>query len=227
MGCASCPWKGGATPSLDEALAALSHCEHCEIESEPGAGRVVSLLREAGKVLRKSRAEVSRVKMELHESEQGAAEDRARIEKLEYLHSVATRELEGALEQRDELVRRQSEAIRALSAPILEVSEGVLAVPIIGELSEERSRDIMHDLLSAVVAKRAEKVALDVTGVAAMDAFTADRIGALCKAVGLIGARVVLSGLRPDVVSELVGAGVELSAITAVRSLKDAIARRR
>lgn len=46
----------------------------------------------------------------------------------------------------------------------------------------------------------------------------------LCKAVGLIGARVVIS--RPDVVSELVAAGVELSAITAVRSLKDAIARR-
>jgi len=226
MACPSCPLKEGSAAPLEEALLVLSRCDGCELEATL-AGRVVGLLREAGKALRKSRAEANRSTFELRELQESAEEDRARIEKLEHLHSRAMREVEDALAQRDELVERQSEAIRALSAPILEVSDGVLAVPIIGALTEERSRDIMHDLLSAVVLRGAEKVALDLTGVGSMDENTADRISSLCKAVALIGARVVVSGLRPEVVFGLISAGVDFSSVTAVRSLKDAIARHR
>jgi rsbT co-antagonist protein RsbR len=103
----------------------------------------------------------------------------------------------------------------------------VLAVPVIGTLSEERCHDLMHDLLMAVIDRSAAQVALDLTGLASLDAATAERIASLCKAVALIGARVVISGLRPDVVSTLVAANIDFSAVKTVRSLKDAIAKRR
>jgi rsbT co-antagonist protein RsbR len=173
--------------------------------------------------MRKQRADVSRLKQELRDSVEGTEADRLRIEKLEHLHAAVMRDLEGALAERDELVQRQTAAIRALSSPILEVSTGVLAVPIIGTLSEERAHDLMQDLLTAVIHRNAERVALDLTGVDVLDEFTAERIASLCKAVALIGARVVISGLRPDVVTTLVAANIDFSTTDTVRSLKDAI----
>ena len=98
---------------------------------------------------------------------------------------------------------------------------------IVGKLSEERAHDLMHDLLTTVISRSAERVALDLTGLDALDDITAERIAALCKAVVLIGASVVISGLKPDVVSRLVAANIDFSAVKTVRSLKDAIARKR
>lgn len=223
MRCEVCPLAKDSIESLDQVVQKLSRCDTCEFEGSETSARLVDLLRQAGKVMRKQRADVSRLKQELRDSVEGTEADRLRIEKLEHLHAAVMRDLEGALAERDELVHRQTAAIRALSSPILEVSTGVLAVPIIGTLSEERAHDLMQDLLTAVIHRNAERVALDLTGVDVLDEFTAERIASLCKAVALIGARVVISGLRPDVVTTLVAANIDFSTTDTVRSLKDAI----
>jgi anti-anti-sigma regulatory factor len=222
MRCDTCPLTAASTESLEQVFAKLARCNECELEGlglgaksaegdlkpqmlkQGDSSRLVALLRQAGKESRKFRGDISRLKQELRDFQEGSDTDLDRIEKLEVLHTTAMRELESALAERDELVHEQSAAIRALSSPILEVSTGVLAVPIIGTLSEERTHDLMHDLLAAVIQRSAERVALDLTGLNALDETTAERIASLCKAVALIGAGVVISGLRPDVVSMLV-----------------------
>jgi rsbT co-antagonist protein RsbR len=225
VACGACPFGKRETPPLDDVLEALSRCDHCELEEENA--ELVGLLREAGKVVRKTRNDFRRAVLEARELERAADEDRVHTEKLESLYRAASRELEAALAERDELVRRKSATLRALRSPILEVSTGVLAAPIIGVLDEERASELMTDLLEAVVSRAASAVALDLTGVDSLDAGTADHIASLCKAITLIGARVVVSGLRPDVVACIVASGVDLGALTTVRSLKDAIERAR
>lgn len=227
MKCSSCPLEPSSTESLEQALSKLARCDECEFDTVIPSSHLVALLRQAGKESRKSRADSNRLKQELRDFQDGTNTDRTRIEKLEHLHATAMSELEGVLAERDALVQKQIAAIRALSSPILEVSNGVLAVPIIGTLSEERTHDLMHDLLTAVIERSAEQVALDLTGLDSLDVMTADRIASLCKAVALIGARVVISGLRPDVVSTLVAANIDFSSVKTVRSLKDAIMKRR
>jgi anti-anti-sigma regulatory factor len=227
MRCTICPLEAASTESLDQVFSKIARCDECDIEKSGGSSRLVSLLRQAGKESRKVRADSNRLKQELRDFQDGTNTDRSRIEKLEFLHATVMRELESALADRDEVVQQQMAAIRALSSPILEVSSGVLAVPIIGTLSEERAHDMMHDLLMAIINRGAEQVALDLTGLASLDGPTAERIASLCKAVALIGARVVISGLRPDVVGTLVAANIDFSSVKTVRSLKDAIAASR
>lgn len=223
MRCESCPLSANATESLERVFAKLAQCNECEFEVTSDCSRIVAVLRQAGKESRKLRAEINRLHQELDDYQQGSDTDRSRIEKLETLHAATTRDLELALTERDELVQKQVLAIRALSSPILEVSNGVLAVPIIGALSEQRTHDLMHDLLTAVIDHAAERVALDLTGLDALDEATADRIASLCKAVALIGASVVICGMRPRVVRTLVEANIDFSTVKAVRSLKHAI----
>lgn len=227
MRCESCPLAANSTESLDQVFAKIARCDDCEIAHDGIHARTTALLRDAGKESRKQRAEINRLKQELRDFQNGTNTDRSRIEKLEILHAAAIAELESALAERDTLVQEQTAAIRALSSPILEVSTGLLAVPIVGKLSEERAHDLMHDLLTTVISRSADRVALDLTGLDALDESTAERIASLCKAVALIGANVVISGLRPEVVSTLVSANIDFSAVTTVRSLKDAIARKR
>lgn len=224
MRCEVCPLTMGSMDALDQALQKLSRCSGCEMEATGESTRLVGLLRQAGKELRKQRADVNRLAQELRDFREGSNTDLQRIEKLEQLHASAMGELESVLVERDELVRAQGAAIRALSSPILEVSTGVLAVPIIGTLSADRTHDLMQTLLAAVIKRNAKLVALDLTGLEALDATTAERIASLCKAVALIGARVVVSGLQANVVRTLVAANIELSSTITVRSLKDAVA---
>lgn len=234
MPCESCPLAVDSVEPIDRVFAKLAQCNDCSIERNGLAGRTVGLLREAGKETRKLRAEINRLKQELRDFQEGTDTDRSRIEKLEQLHTAAMHEVESALAERetalsdrDALVQQQLADIRALSSPILEISEGVLAVPLIGKLSEERTHDVMHALLTAVIARTCESVVLDLTGLNTLDEQTADRIASLCKAIVLVGARVSISGIQPNVVQTLVTANIDFSSVRMIRNLKDAIGKKK
>src|SRR6185436_3316436 len=92
-----------------------------------------------------------------------------------------------------ERIAAQEEQIRALSAPILDVGEGALALPLIGALSEARSREIAGRLLPEVTARRAGSVILDLTGVDALDAAGAEALLSVVKAIELLGARPIIT----------------------------------
>lgn len=231
MRCEQCPVQVEGEVTLETVLEALESCDECVVErSEVPRGpevtaRLVGLLREAGKGLRKARIELRRVEKEREDLEQGLFENEERIRKLEALQRASARELEAALVERDELLRKQSNTLRALSTPILEVGDGVLALPIIGTVDDERAGRMMDELLAEVARRGASAVALDMTGMGQIDQHIAEHIVGLCRAVSLLGARVILSGLRADVVRGIVESGVDLSALSTVRSLKDALRR--
>ena len=75
-------------------------------------------------------------------------------------HEAANRELEAKLET----IERQQAAIRELSTPIIEVWDGVVALPVIGRVSPERAVQMMQLLLETIATKRAEFAIVDLTG---------------------------------------------------------------
>src|SRR6185437_5476657 len=73
------------------------------------------------------------------------------------------------LEDKLATIEEQRAAIRDLSAPIIEVWEGILCLPIVGAMDANRSADMTDALLRAVVATRARCTIIDITGIEAMD----------------------------------------------------------
>lgn len=122
-------------------------------------------------------------------------------------------------------LERQAQQIQELSVPILDVGQGVLAVPLIGALDVERSQAIGARLLPEVAARRAGSVILDLTGVDALETEGAEALMKVARAIQLLGARPILTGIRPALAEMLVKRGVELGGILTLRSLHEGLTR--
>ncbi|WP_437606904.1 PAS domain-containing protein [Sorangium sp. So ce834] len=127
------------------------------------------------------------------------------------------------LKERLEIIERQQEAIRALSTPIIEVWKGVLTMPVLGVLDEQRSQQMMEVLLEAVARTRCRHAIIDLTGVSALDAATADHVLRLIDAVAMLGAQGIVVGIRPEVAQTVVSLGLDLSNIKTLSNLREAL----
>jgi rsbT co-antagonist protein RsbR len=126
--------------------------------------------------------------------------------------------------EREALIMAQQSQILELSAPLLDVAEGVIAVPIVAVLTEARSAELERRLLPAVVARGARVVVLDVTGATAAEGAGLAELLRLISAVRLLGAQPLVTGVRPALATQLVTSGAELSGVPMMRSLREALA---
>lgn len=138
---------------------------------------------------------------------------------LESLHKASTKELEAQLN----LVQSQQQAIRALSTPLIQVADGVLALPIIGSLDASRTAVLTEALLDEVRASGARYVILDLTGLLSVETDTGALLLRVFGAVRLLGAKVLLAGMKSEIALAFVTLGADLSTIMTVRSMKDAL----
>ena len=146
----------------------------------------------------------------------------------EMIDSLAAEQQRGAeyrqeLEEKLAMIERQQAAIRELSTPIMEVWDGILCLPIVGIMDTGRSADMTDALLRAVVSTRAGCAIIDITGIEVMDTSTADHFIRMAKAVRLLGAECVLTGMNPQIAQTVVHMGVDMEGVTTHRSLRDAL----
>jgi rsbT co-antagonist protein RsbR len=129
-------------------------------------------------------------------------------------------ELAASEAAKTELIDKLRYSIQELSTPILEVWDDVLVMPIIGVVDSRRTADMVQRLLTEVARSQASYVIVDLTGVEVVDTKTADHLLKLIRKVEVVGARCVLTGIRPAVAETLVDIGVDFSRITTLRNLK-------
>lgn len=135
---------------------------------------------------------------------------------------VHERVLEANLRQQ-ELLRIQGATLMQLSTPLIPISDAVVVMPLVGQLDRARADQVMTTLLEGVGRSRAKVAILDITGVPSVDATTADVLARAARAAQLLGARVILTGIRPDVALALLELGADLSGVVTHRTLQDGI----
>jgi rsbT co-antagonist protein RsbR len=123
---------------------------------------------------------------------------------------------------REELIRRQGEEMLELSTPVIQLWDGVLAMPLIGTLDSARTQVVMESLLQQIVATRSPIAILDITGVPTVDTLTAQHLLKTVAATRLMGAECIISGIRPQIAQTIVHLGVSLGDIVTKASLADA-----
>lgn len=124
---------------------------------------------------------------------------------------------------RERTMRKQQEAIRELSTPVLQIRDRLLLLPIIGVIDTQRARLITESLLRSIRANRAKVVVMDVTGVATIDSKVANHILQTVAAARLMGAFMIVTGLSSDVAQSLVALGIDLGTLTTVGDLQGGI----
>ncbi|WP_437658463.1 PAS domain-containing protein [Sorangium sp. So ce1182] len=136
------------------------------------------------------------------------------------LDLTRSRRAELELGERLALIERQQQVIRQLSTPILQVWRGVLALPMIGVVDSARTAEVMDSLLQAVVRTQARYALLDLTGVEAVDTRTASYLVELVRAIRLLGAEGIITGIRPSVAQTVVSLGLDLAEVTTLSDLQ-------
>lgn len=125
----------------------------------------------------------------------------------------------------EQIISAQQAALRELSTPIIPISAGVIALPLIGSIDSNRAQFVLEALLGGVAEQRAHTAILDITGVQVVDTQVANALLRAAQAVKLLGAEVMITGIRPEVAQTLVGLGLDMSAITTLGTLQSGIAR--
>jgi anti-anti-sigma factor len=134
---------------------------------------------------------------------------------------VAERTVE--LEEKLALIQQQRAAILELSTPAIKVWDGVLVIPLIGALDTRRSQQLTEELLSAIANTQSQIAIIDITGVPTVDSAVANHLLKTVESVNLLGAKCVITGIRPEVAQTIIHLGIDLSNIETLSTLAEGL----
>jgi rsbT co-antagonist protein RsbR len=120
-------------------------------------------------------------------------------------------------------IEEQRSVLRDLSTPILPVTSSVLVMPLVGAIDSERLALVQQQALGTIERTSARYLIIDVTGVPLLDADVARGLNQVVVATGLLGAKAILVGIRPEVAQTLVGLGIQLERVITHSTLQSAL----
>ena len=121
-------------------------------------------------------------------------------------------------------IAEQRATIGELQTPVIQVWDGILALPIVGSVDTARAQDMTEALLERIVATGSEIVLLDITGVPVVDTAVARHLLETVSAARLLGADVLIVGLSSRTAMTLVQLGIDLSHVTTRATLAKGLA---
>lgn len=120
-------------------------------------------------------------------------------------------------------VRGQEAALRELSAPVIEVWDEILVLPIVGSVDTRRAQEINEALLETVVEKQARVTIIDITGLPVVDTSTANHLIKTVQSIQLLGAETIITGVRPAIAQTIVTLGIDTSVLKTKSRLVDGL----
>jgi rsbT co-antagonist protein RsbR len=140
----------------------------------------------------------------------------------EVLDSLGLLTTESFQKTREEVISRQQQELLELSTPVVQLWDGILALPLIGTLDSARTQIVMQNLLDAIVKTRSDFAIIDITGVPVVDTLVAQHLLKTVAAARLMGAECMISGIRPQIAQTIIHLGVDLSDVITKATLADA-----
>lgn len=98
------------------------------------------------------------------------------------------------------------------SVPILRLGD-TLVTGLLSELDDTSAVALAEELTARIVSDRARGVLIDISRVEIIDSFVARTLMELSTMAQLLGARVIVAGMRPAVAITLVELGIELKGV--------------
>lgn len=111
------------------------------------------------------------------------------------------------------VIEEQRATINELQTPVIEVWEGILALPIVGSVDTARAQDMNERLLERIIQTRSEIVILDITAVPVVDTAVAKHLLETVASAKLLGAEVLIVGLGSRTAMTLVHLGLDLGGV--------------
>jgi rsbT co-antagonist protein RsbR len=111
-------------------------------------------------------------------------------------------------------IAEQRKTITELETPVIQIWEGVLALPLVGSVDTRRAQSMNERLLQRIVETASEIVLVDISGVPVVDTAVSRHLLETVAAARLLGAEVIIVGLSATTAMTLVQLGESLSGVT-------------
>lgn len=110
---------------------------------------------------------------------------------------------------KDELIEKQQKLVNNLSVPIIPITPDVSILPLIGTIDTNRANIIEEKVLLEVGRLRIQTLIMDLSGIAEMDNEAIKLFLKLLDGVTMMGSKLVITGLRPEIVRNMINLDVE------------------
>lgn len=158
------------------------------------------------------------------EAERNAAQtESARAEAEARARDIERQRLE--LQEQNQRQRELIELIGQLETPTVRIAEGVVLAPLVGNIDSQRADLITRRLLTTAHTQRVHLVIIDIAGVPTIDSTVANALTQTVYALQLLGCRVTLTGIAPQVAITLTHIGTDLHTLDVAASPQEALQR--
>lgn len=113
--------------------------------------------------------------------------------------------------------------ITTLSTPIVPIRNGISALPLVGNLTEERFDSIVTTLTDILTASKDDYLIIDLSGLAEVNEQTADQIFKLHHLLKLIGTELIITGIKPSLAMRMNQLDASFSSLKTYLNVKDAV----
>jgi anti-anti-sigma regulatory factor/HAMP domain-containing protein len=110
----------------------------------------------------------------------------------------------------NEQLQQLLELVQRLETPVIRLYRDVLLVPLVGHIDGRRAGKVSDAALRAVHERKATLVLVDVTGLSEINTEVAKFLHDLAMGVRLLGARMILTGMRAEIAQVIVNLGLDI-----------------
>lgn len=117
----------------------------------------------------------------------------------------------------------QQSLINELSAPVINVTNEIGVVPLIGDMDELRARIMLQSIPEKSLDSGIEHLFIDLSGVTVIDTLVAQQIFQVTQVLSLLGTKCTITGIRPEIAHASTELGLDFSNIPTFSSLQLAL----
>ncbi|MED4256654.1 STAS domain-containing protein [Priestia megaterium] len=122
-----------------------------------------------------------------------------------------------------ETLKKAKSAFLELSVPMVPITKGIAILPLIGEVDTERASLLLDETLKKANELKLSHLLFDLSGVMIVDTMVAHQIFKIIEALGLLGVKTMLIGIRPEVAQTMIQLGIDFSKIMIKANLEQAL----
>ena len=110
---------------------------------------------------------------------------------------------------KDALISSQRKVVEALSVPIIPITPTICILPLIGSVDTYRTSILEEKVLTEIGRLHIQTLIMDLSGISEMETEVIDHLMKVIYGTAMMGCGTVITGLRPDVVRQMIQLGVQ------------------
>ncbi|MFD2760340.1 STAS domain-containing protein [Lentibacillus juripiscarius] len=110
---------------------------------------------------------------------------------------------------KDKQLEDQRKLVENLSVPIIPITSMISILPLIGSMDRNRANIIEEKVLLEIGGRRVQTLIMDLSGIADMEMEAIQLFMRLLDGVSMMGCKPVITGLRPEIVQNMVDLDVK------------------